>query len=83
MRLLDANIPCVSEMHLIDKKILIIKFRLFWAGYNRQEIHRTAPKACSGVCISIKESTTQMPVTSKLSITYMSQEISKGGRNTH
>ena len=58
IKAIDADITCVSETHLPDQNVLKIEGYL-WLGYNRQEIHRNAPKASGGVGIFIKENLTQ------------------------
>ena len=54
IKAIDADITCVSETHLSGQNVLKIEGYM-WLGYNRQEIHRNAPKASGGVGIFIKE----------------------------
>ena len=54
IKAIDADITCVSETHLSGQNVLKIEGYM-WLGYNRQEIHRNAPKASGGVGIFIKD----------------------------
>ena len=56
---MDADITCISETHLSNQNTLNVD-GLIWLGFNRSEIHRSAPKASGGVGIFIKESLAQI-----------------------